>query len=246
MTLSVHSGAISRPSRLADAYCGRTLLQSHCSSSHTIMALEVHTPWPSSVWAMRTVTVSSGATTTQALTSSTAGSTAHAAPSGLMILRRSALRHPEADNERAGCSSGGGQKIAPGQARLGEIVVDHHSVPPSGRHPGGGQSDRLADAVIGAATARIGDLGVDLRIGRIGTFVQQRHNAHDHARLAVAALRYVELDPGELHGMRAVRRQAFDGGHRLTDRGRDRNAAGANRSDRRCAECRRRIGQCRS
>ena len=44
MTLSVHSGAISRPSRLTDAYCGRTLLQSHCSSSATIMALEVQTP----------------------------------------------------------------------------------------------------------------------------------------------------------------------------------------------------------
>src|SRR6202011_1989677 len=41
---------------------------------------------------------------------------------------------------------------------------------------------------------------------------------------------YVELDPGELHGMRPIRRQAFDGGYRLTDRGRDRNAAGANRS----------------
>src|ERR1700709_1936347 len=85
MTLSVHAGAISWPSRLAEAYCGRTLLQSHCSSSHTIMALEVHTPWPSSVWAMRTVTVSSGATTTQALTSSTTGLVAHAAPGGFMI-----------------------------------------------------------------------------------------------------------------------------------------------------------------
>src|SRR5436305_488449 len=30
--------------------------------------------------------------------------------------------------------------------------------------------------------------------------------------------------------MRPIRRQAFDGGHRLTDRGRDRNTAGANRS----------------
>jgi hypothetical protein len=45
-TLSVQFGAISRASRLADAYCGRTLLQSHCNSSATIMALEVHTPYP--------------------------------------------------------------------------------------------------------------------------------------------------------------------------------------------------------
>ena len=68
-TLSVHSGAFSRASRLADAYSGRTFAQSHCSSSHTIMAFEVHTPWPSSVCAMRTVTVSSGAITIQALIS---------------------------------------------------------------------------------------------------------------------------------------------------------------------------------
>ncbi len=59
-TFSVHAGAFSRASRFAEAYCGRTLLQSHCSSSHTIIALEVQTPWPSSVCAMRIVTVSSG------------------------------------------------------------------------------------------------------------------------------------------------------------------------------------------
>src|ERR1700688_1699990 len=85
ITLSVHSGAISLASRLADAYCGRTLLQSHCSSSHTIMALEVHTPWPSSVWAIRIVTESSGATTIQALISLTAGLTAHGAPAGFVF-----------------------------------------------------------------------------------------------------------------------------------------------------------------
>ena len=73
-TLSVHSGALSRASRLADAYCGRTFDHSHCSSSHTIMAFEVHTPWPSSVCAIRIVTVSSGAITIQALTSGVAGS----------------------------------------------------------------------------------------------------------------------------------------------------------------------------
>src|SRR4051812_19254654 len=82
MTFNVQDGAISLASRLADAYCGRTLLQSHCSSSATIIALEVHTPWPSSVWATRIVTVSSGATTTHALTSSTGVSTAQTAPSG--------------------------------------------------------------------------------------------------------------------------------------------------------------------
>ena len=80
MTLSVHAGAFSRASRLAEAYCGRTFVQSHCSSSHTIIALEVQTPWPSSVWAMRIVTVSSGAITIQALTSGVAGSSYQTLP----------------------------------------------------------------------------------------------------------------------------------------------------------------------
>src|SRR4051812_50189405 len=107
MTFSVQAGAISRASRLADAYSGRTLLQSHCSSSHTIMALEVHTPWPSSVWAMRTVTVSSGATTTQALTSSTAGSGAHAAPSGFIVWGGARCGDPKPTTRRPDAAAGG-------------------------------------------------------------------------------------------------------------------------------------------
>src|SRR4029453_15628135 len=73
-TLSVHAGAFSRASRFADAYCGRTFDQSHCSSSAPIIALEVHTPCPSSVCPIRIVTISSGAITIQALTSGVAGS----------------------------------------------------------------------------------------------------------------------------------------------------------------------------
>src|SRR5262249_36678068 len=80
---SVHSGAFSRASRFADAYCGRTLFQSHCNSSATIMALEVQTPWPSSVWAMRIVTVSSGEMTIQALISGVAGSSYQLVPATL-------------------------------------------------------------------------------------------------------------------------------------------------------------------
>jgi hypothetical protein len=53
--------------------------------------------------------------------------------------------------------------------------------------------------MVTAAATRIGDLGVDVRISWIWAFVKQRHNAHDHARLAIATLWYVEIDPGELH-----------------------------------------------
>ena len=115
-----------------------------------------------------------------------------------------------------------------GQARLDGIVVDHHRVPP--RHLGCRQPNRLADAVVGAAPAGIGHFGVDVRIGRIRVSLEQRHRAHDLPRLTIAALRHVELDPGELHGMRPVRRQALDGGDRLAGCGRDRNAARANRT----------------
>ena len=102
MTLSVHSGAFSRASRFADAYCGRTFVQSHCNSSQTIMALEVQTPWPSSVWAMRIVTVSSGAMTIQALISGVAGSS-YQDRAGRRLRVRS-LRHPEAEHEGSlGC-----------------------------------------------------------------------------------------------------------------------------------------------
>src|SRR5439155_22149865 len=82
ITFSVHSGALSRASRLADAYCGRTLVQSHCNSSQTIMALDVQTPWPSSVCPIRIVTVSSGEMTIQALISGVAGSSYQTAPDG--------------------------------------------------------------------------------------------------------------------------------------------------------------------
>src|SRR5258705_7898565 len=82
ITFKVHSGARSRASRFADAYCGRTLVQSHCNSSQTIMALDVQTPWPSSVCPIRIVTVSSGEMTIHALISGVAGSSYQTAADG--------------------------------------------------------------------------------------------------------------------------------------------------------------------
>jgi hypothetical protein len=59
------------------------------------------------------------------------------------------------------------------------------------------------------------------------TLAQERQRAHDHAGLAVAALRRVKFLPGELNGVRAVRRHAFDGHDRLADCPRGRDAARA-------------------
>src|SRR5215831_2067256 len=228
MTLSVHSGAISFPSRLAEAYCGRTLLQSHCNSSHTIMALEVHTPWPSSVWAMRIVTVSSGATTTQALISLTVGSMAQAAPSGWMIWADAlcGIQNPTTSAPVAAAAPDKrSRRDRPGILWPLLLIED----PPSRRQSGGGEPNCLTDAVVGAAATGVGDLGVDLRIRRISVPAQQRHGAHDHAGLTVAALRHVELDPGALHGVCPIRRQTLDGCHRFAGCGHDRKAARADR-----------------
>src|SRR5438034_8436959 len=71
---SVHSGAFSFTSRLADAYSARTFFQSHWSSSATIIGFTVSVPVPSSVWPTRMVTVSSGAIVIQALISGTIAS----------------------------------------------------------------------------------------------------------------------------------------------------------------------------
>src|SRR4051794_28737691 len=73
----VHSGAFSFASRLADAYSDRTLVQSQCSSSATIIGFAVITPVPISVWPTRIVIVSSGAMAIHALISGTVASRYH-------------------------------------------------------------------------------------------------------------------------------------------------------------------------
>src|SRR5579883_337821 len=72
--------------------------------------------------------------------------------------------------------------------------------------------DRLPDALISAAAADIGDRRVDLGIARLGIGLEERGDGHDHAGLAIAALRHLPREPGALHGMAAILRQAFDGG----------------------------------
>jgi hypothetical protein len=77
----------------------------------------------------------------------------------------------------------------------------------------GGHPDRLYDALIGPAPANIALHGtLDLDIGRIGCFVQQRHSRENHARRAVAALHRVSLDEGILERMQLpIPFQSFDG-----------------------------------
>src|ERR1700756_2652099 len=74
----------------------------------------------------------------------------------------------------------------------------------------------FANALIGAAAANVAAHEVvDVLIRRSGFLGQQSHGGHDLSRLAIAALRDVFCDPGLLHGVRAISREAFNGGDLL-------------------------------
>src|SRR5215831_5615497 len=161
-TFSVQSGAISRASRFAEAYCERTLLQSHCSSSQTIIAFDVQTPWPSSVCAIRTVTLSSGAITIHALISGAVGSSYQAAPFG------------GATFSPAPAARGGTQKPSTNAPALADARKSRRlCVIASRLHELRGAVDRLAHAVIAAAATRVRDVRVDVGVSRLRNFREQ-------------------------------------------------------------------------
>ena len=71
--------------------------------------------------------------------------------------------------------------------------------------------DRRADAHVGRAAADVaGHRVVDVGIARMPVLREQRRRRHQLPRLAVAALRHVELLPRRLHGQRFPRLQALD------------------------------------
>src|SRR5688572_17314828 len=74
-----------------------------------------------------------------------------------------------------------------------------------------GAMNRLANARIGAAATDVAAHGrIDIGIRGLGVLLEQGHRRHDLARLAVPALGHVDLHPGTLHRMAAIRRQPFD------------------------------------
>src|SRR6185295_9148269 len=78
--------------------------------------------------------------------------------------------------------------------------------------------------------ADVGDRLVDILVGRLWLFGEQRRDRHDHSALAVAALRHVVRDPGFLHlGELAVLGETLDGGNLLAGRIADLHRAGARR-----------------
>src|SRR6516164_2507426 len=147
---------------------------------------------------MRTTTVSSGLTTTQALTSgpptwalATPGPNGSSKPSASPLPTAAA----PTTNER-------------------RFISGVLYMPASSRIRGG--MDRRAHLLIGPAATEVGDLVVDIGIGRLRLVFQQRRNRHDHPALAIPSVRHVMLDPGFLHLVqRAVLREPFDRGDLL-------------------------------
>src|SRR6185437_6983957 len=92
----------------------------------------------------------------------------------------------------------------------------------------GGVVDGGADALIGPAAADVAAHRlVDVVVGRLRLGGQQRRGGHDLPGLAVAALRHVALDPGELDRVRPA--QPLDGGDLHARRPAERRLAGADR-----------------
>src|SRR6185437_7628724 len=193
-----------------------TFDQSHSNSSATSWARPVRVPWPISDRAMRITTVSSGRITTQALTSG----------------------EPSAARTTAGPPKGRSRPIerpAPTAAvpitkarRLSVGMTCLFMASPSGVRGG---VDRLANLLEGSATADIGDGLVDVPVGRLRLVLEKRCNGHDHAALAIAALRNVVGHPGLLHFMKRgiVAGEALDRDDLLAGGFADRDAAGAHR-----------------
>src|ERR1700760_3062479 len=191
-----------------------TLDQSHSSSSATSWARPVSEPWPISERATRITTVSSGRITTQALTSGepSAARTIVGPPKGMS--RPSARPAPTAAVPMTK------------ERRLRGATCLFMSASSSVRD----RVDRFAHLLEGAAAADIGDGLVDVGVARLWFLLQERRYRHDHAALAVAALRHVVGDPGLLHPVQgAAGRQSLDRGDLLADGIADNDAAGARR-----------------
>src|SRR6266849_4895442 len=180
-----------------------TFFQSHSSSSATNWASPVSVPCPISERAMRITQVSSGRTTTQALISLPA--LAAVAASAVPMkgrLNPSASPPPAAAEPTMNLRR---ERLVALTRDIFFMVVSSGLLRHVRRHVHAG-----ADALIGAAAADVGHRRVDVGVGGVRILLEQRTGRHDLPRLAVAALRHVELRPGLLHRVRARARQPFD------------------------------------
>src|SRR5262245_40778518 len=83
-----------------------------------------------------------------------------------------------------------------------------------------------ADARIGPAWTDVRHSSVDVGVRRSWRLLQQRYRGHDLPRLAIAALRNIELDPRQLQGVLSICGKPLDRGDVLAGNGSNRIAAG--------------------
>src|SRR5882724_3780289 len=198
---------------LAEAYSIFTRRQSQPSSSATSMGAEVMLPCPISERAKRMMMPSSGRITTQALISAPASAFCANTPRGPQPM----VSPPPI---AADCFRNFLREVvmAVSLRRLRRLHGLRRGV------------DRRADARVGAATADVGHRRVDVLVAGTAVLGEQRHRRHDLARLAVAALRDLVVDPGLLHRVQlAALREPFDGQHLLAGGGGHRHRARAHR-----------------
>src|SRR5256712_13999200 len=143
----------------------RTSFQSASSSSATIWASAVPTPWPISAFVMCTVMIPSGVIVRVAFGSNAAAADASRAPPPGMVKLR--VRPAPAT-----------AVVFRKSRRLSSVLVLFGLDPPRGA------LDRALDAQIrGAAADVAGHRGHDLLVGRVGALRQERRRLHDLARL---------------------------------------------------------------
>src|SRR5712691_8386482 len=190
-----------------------TFDQSHSSSSATSWARPVSVPCPISERAMRITTVSSGRITTQALTSGvpSAARTTVGPPNGTSNPRARPAPAAAVPTTKARRLSWGLWFMASSSSVRGGVNGFTH-------------------LLEGAAAADVGNGVVDVGVSRLGLLVEKSCDRHDHAALAIAALRNVIIDPGLLHpGRYAVDRESLDRGDLLADGFADLHATGSHR-----------------
>src|ERR1700733_10970636 len=161
-----------------------TFDQSHSSSSATSWARPVRVPWPISDRAMRITTVSSGRITTQTFTS------------GEPSAARTTVGPP---NGRSRPSARPAPAAAVPTTKARRFILGVTCLFMSGPLRVRGGVNCFTRLLEGAATADIGDGLVDILVGRFRLLLEQGRDRHDHAALAIAALRHIVVDPGLLH-----------------------------------------------
>src|SRR5947209_2994173 len=178
-----------------------TLDQSQSSSSATSCARPVLVPCPISERATRMTTLSSGRITTQAVTSGepSAARMIFGPPNG--------MSKPSASPPPAAAAL---------TTKVRRFIFGMYVMAASSSRARRSGVDRRAHLLIGPAAADVGDVGVNVGVARFRLLLEQRRNRHDHAALAIAALRNVMLEPGLLHLVqRAARGKSLDRGDLL-------------------------------